>query len=62
VTKGQVNMLQALNYTIDNNICATVLLGDLNIQQRASTIIVFPNGHQFTTYIHVASRNYKCTR
>jgi len=39
-----------------------VLLGDLNIQQGASTIIVFSNGHQLTTYIYVAYRNYKCTR
>jgi len=47
VTKGQVNMLQAHNCTVDSNICATVSSCDSNIQQRASTIIVLPNGYQF---------------
>jgi len=45
VTKGQVITLQAHNCTIDSNICATVSSCDSNIQQRASTLIVLPNGY-----------------
>jgi len=45
-----------------DNICATVSLCDSNIQQRASTIIVLPNGYHFTTHIYAAYRKYKCTR